>query len=87
MLRNDAIAQVAVVGVPDDRLGEVAMAFVVLRDGATATGPDIAAWAKNEMANYKAPRYVELVEEMPLNAIGKVLKYELRDRGAKLISG
>ena len=73
------------VGVPDERLGEVAMAFVVLRDGATATGPEIAAWAKNEMANFKAPRYVEVVDEFPLNAIGKVLKYELRERGAKIV--
>jgi len=38
------------------------------------------------MANYKAPRYVELVDELPLNAMGKVLKYELRDRGAKLVT-
>jgi HIP---CoA ligase len=87
MLRNEKIAQVAVVGVPDDRLGEVGMAFVILRPGASATPDEIAAWAKNEMANYKAPRYVELVDELPLNAMGKVLKFDLRDRAAKLVGG
>jgi HIP---CoA ligase len=86
LLRNDAIAQVAVVGVPDDRMGEVGMAFVVLRPGAQATPEELAAWCRDEMANYKAPRYVEVVDKLPLNAMGKVLKYELRDRGAKLVN-
>ncbi len=44
----------------------------------------IVAWCRQEMANYKAPRFVEVVDEFPLNPSGKVLKYELRDRGAKL---
>ncbi|HKA92720.1 MAG TPA: AMP-binding protein, partial [Acidimicrobiia bacterium] len=85
-LRNDKVAQVAVVGVPDERMGEVGMAFVVLRPGAEATADELIAWSRGEMANYKAPRYVELVDELPLNAMGKVLKYDLRDRGAKLVS-
>jgi acyl-CoA synthetase (AMP-forming)/AMP-acid ligase II len=85
MLRNDKIAQVAVVGVPDERLGEVGMAFVVLRPGAEATPEELVAWARDEMANYKAPRYIELVSELPLNAMGKVLKYDLRERAAKLV--
>jgi HIP---CoA ligase len=86
-LRNDKIAQVAVVGVPDERMGEVGMAFVVLRPGAEATADELIAWSRGEMANYKAPRYVEFVDVLPLNAMGKVLKYELRDRGAKLVTG
>lgn len=86
LLRNDAIAQAAVVGVPDDRMGEVGMAFVVLRPGAQATPDELKAWCRGEMANYKVPRYVEIVDELPLNATGKVLKYELRDRGAKLVN-
>ena len=85
-LRNDKVAQVAVVGVPDERMGEVGMAFVVLRPGAEATPDELIAWSRSEMANYKAPRHVELVEELPLNAMGKVLKYELRDRGTKLVT-
>ena len=85
-LRNEKVAQVAVVGVPDERMGEVGMAFVVLRPGAEATDDELVAWSRGEMANYKVPRYVELVDELPLNAMGKVLKYELRDRGAKLVT-
>ncbi|MGZ8753535.1 MAG: FadD3 family acyl-CoA ligase, partial [Acidimicrobiia bacterium] len=61
MLRNEAIAQVAVVGVPDERMGEVGMAFVVLRPGASTTEDELKAWSREEMANYKAPRYVVIV--------------------------
>jgi acyl-CoA synthetase (AMP-forming)/AMP-acid ligase II len=86
-LRNEKVAQVAVVGVPDERMGEVGMAFVVLRPGTDATAEELIGWSRGEMANYKAPRYVELVDELPLNAMGKVLKYELRDRGTKLVTG
>jgi HIP---CoA ligase len=86
VLRNENVAQVAVVGVPDDRMGEVGMAFVVLRPDAEATAEEIMAWCRDEMANYKAPRYVEIVDALPLNAMGKVLKYELRDRGTKLVN-
>jgi acyl-CoA synthetase (AMP-forming)/AMP-acid ligase II len=85
-LRNDKVAQVAVVGVPDERMGEVGMAFVVLRPGASAAAEELIEWSRAEMANYKALRFVEIVDELPLNAMGKVLKYELRDRGAKLVT-
>ena len=85
-LRNEKVAQVAVVGVPDERMGEVGMAFVVLRPGVDATADELAEWSRAEMANYKVPRYVELVDELPLNAMGKVLKYELRERGTKLVN-
>ena len=86
MLRNDAIAQVAVIGVPDDRMGEVGMAFVVLRPGAQTSTAEIAAWSRDFMANFKVPRRVEIVDELPLNATGKVLKYELRARAATLLA-
>ena len=86
MLRNEKIAQVAVVGVPDDRMGEVGMAFVVLRPGEQATPDELVAWCRDEMANYKAPRHVELVDALPLNATGKVLKYQLREEAAKLVA-
>jgi HIP---CoA ligase len=85
-LRNEKVAQVAVVGVPDERMGEVGMAFVVLRPGVEATPDELAEWSRAEMANYKVPRYVELVDELPLNAMGKVLKYELRERGTKVVN-
>jgi acyl-CoA synthetase (AMP-forming)/AMP-acid ligase II len=80
MLANEQVAQVAVVGVPDERLGEVGVAFVVLRPGQAATADDLVSWCKERMANYKVPRRVELVDALPLNAGGKVLKYRLRQQ-------
>ncbi len=80
---NDRIAQVAVVGVPDDRMGEVGMAFVVLRPGAALTADEVIAWSREHMANYKVPRAVEIVDELPFNAGGKVVKDELRARAAR----
>ena len=78
-----AVGQVAVVGVPDQRLGEVGVAFVVPRAGATIEPDDLIAWCREKMANYKVPRAVEIVDALPLNASGKVLKYELRERATK----
>ncbi len=80
MLAHQSIAQVAVVGVPDERMGEVGVAFVVLRPGAESSAAELVAWCRVSMANYKAPRRVEIVDALPLNATGKVLKYELRAR-------
>ncbi|HET7651403.1 MAG TPA: FadD3 family acyl-CoA ligase [Acidimicrobiales bacterium] len=82
LLRHPAIAQVAVVGAPDERMGEVGVAFVVARAGATVDADDVIAWARERMANYKVPRRVEVVDALPLNASGKVLKFELRERAA-----
>jgi acyl-CoA synthetase (AMP-forming)/AMP-acid ligase II len=80
LLRHPSVAQVAVVGVPDERLGEVGCAFVVVASGddVEAAPEQIKAWAKDEMANYKVPREVRTIEALPLNASGKVLKTELR---------
>jgi len=83
LLRHPAVAQVAVVGVPDARMGEVGMAFVVPRSGQTVDPDQLIAWARDEMANYKVPRAVRVVNELPLNASGKVVKYELREQAAR----
>ncbi|HWC36869.1 MAG TPA: FadD3 family acyl-CoA ligase [Mycobacteriales bacterium] len=82
LLGHPAIRAVAVVGIPDERLGEVCMAFVVLEAGATATPEEIIVWSRDHMANYKAPRRVEILEALPLNATGKVMKEQLRARAA-----
>ncbi|NWF27939.1 fatty acid--CoA ligase family protein [Streptomyces sp. PKU-EA00015] len=76
------IADVAVIGVPDPRLGEAGKAYAVRRPGTTLTADDLVAWSRREMANYKVPRQVEFVDELPRNASGKVLKAELRSRHA-----
>ncbi|MCB1283206.1 MAG: FadD3 family acyl-CoA ligase [Microthrixaceae bacterium] len=79
---HPAIAASAVVGVPDERMGEVGFAYVQLRPGVSATPEELREWARENMANYKVPRTFRIVEEFPLNAAGKVLKYELRDHAA-----
>jgi acyl-CoA synthetase (AMP-forming)/AMP-acid ligase II len=84
MLRNAKIAQVSVVGAPDERLGEVACAFVRLKRDERSDAQEIIAWCRANMANYKAPRFVEFCDELPMNASGKVMKFALRERAREL---
>jgi acyl-CoA synthetase (AMP-forming)/AMP-acid ligase II len=85
LLRHPDIGQAAVIGVPDERLGEVGMAFVVLTAGATTTPDEIVSWAREQVANYKAPRHVEVLDELPLNATGKVEKLVLAQRATEVL--
>jgi acyl-CoA synthetase (AMP-forming)/AMP-acid ligase II len=80
LLTHPALAQAAVVGAPDERLGEVGVAYVVLRADATLSPDELIAWSRERLANYKVPRRVEILPALPLNATGKVLKFQLRER-------
>lgn len=76
LLEHPAVAQVAVVGVPDDRLGQVSRAFVVANNPVSEA--ELIAWSRDRMAGFKAPRSVWFLDELPLNATGKVMKDQLR---------
>ncbi len=80
--RHPAVEMVAVIGVPDERMGEVGKAFVVLRPGEPSTPQALHAWAREFMANYKVPRAFEIVAALPRNAAGKVMRAVLRGEGA-----
>ena len=82
LLAHDAIGQVAVIGAPDARMGEVPMAYVVPAPGRSVDPGAIIGWARERLANYKVPRYVVAVAELPTNATGKVVKDALRARAA-----
>lgn len=75
---HDAVAQVAVIGVPHEKWGETPAAFVVLKPGASATTEDLLAYTRRNLATYKCPSIIRLVETLPRNATGKLLKPELR---------
>lgn len=77
---HPAIASAAVIGAPDERLGEVAHAFAVLRPGCRLDEAELIAWCRERMANYKVPRGATFLDALPLNAAGKVLKTTLRER-------
>ena len=76
MLEHPAVAQVAVIGVPDERLGQVGKAFVVPKT--RVSEQDLIAWCRRRMAGFKAPRYIAFLDQLPLNATGKVMKDQLR---------
>jgi long-chain acyl-CoA synthetase len=74
---HPAIAEAAVVGIPNARLGEEVKAYVALKSGKSITGPEVIAFCKERLAAYKYPRFVEFRDELPKNATGKILKDQL----------
>jgi HIP---CoA ligase len=73
------IHQSAIIGVPDPRLGEVGHAFIVRAQGSSITADEVIAWSKANLANYKVPRAVTFLDELPMNSTGKVIKYALKE--------
>jgi fatty-acyl-CoA synthase len=80
LFAHPAVAEAAVFGIADARWIEAVTAAVVLRDGATATSDDLLAHARTRLAGYKAPKHIVIVDQLPKNPSGKILKRELRKR-------
>jgi len=78
LMTHPAVSLAAVIGVPDERLGEEVCAYVVLKPGVTATSEELITWSKSQLAAYKYPRTVEIRDSLPVGPTGKVLKRELR---------
>jgi fatty-acyl-CoA synthase len=72
------IADVQVIGVPDERYGEELMAWIILRPGASATEDEVREFCKGQIAHYKIPRYVKFVDSFPMTVTGKVQKFKMR---------
>jgi acyl-CoA synthetase (AMP-forming)/AMP-acid ligase II len=81
------VAEAAVVGVPDQRLGEVPVAFVRAGDGRTVRTDDLLLWCRQRLANFKVPRRVAVVDDLPRGAVGKVAKGQLREMALELAAG
>jgi acyl-CoA synthetase (AMP-forming)/AMP-acid ligase II len=78
LLAMEGIAQIAIVAAPDKKFGEVGAAFIIRTPGSDICAADVITYAREHLANYKVPRYVEFVDAYPMNAMGKVLKRDLK---------
>ncbi len=80
------VKDVQVIGVPDKRYGEEAMACIILKDGETMTVEEMDEYIKSHLARHKVPKYIEFVDEFPMNAAGKVLKYKMREEAVRKLN-
>ncbi|MGZ5910792.1 MAG: class I adenylate-forming enzyme family protein [Reyranella sp.] len=83
LLEHPAVQQVAVVGLPDGRLGEVAVAYVACREGATLDADEVVAHCRGKIASFKLPRHVVFIDVFPMTASGKIRKSDLREDARK----
>jgi fatty-acyl-CoA synthase len=79
------ILDVQVVGIPDDKYGEIVGAFIILAEGADLTEEDVRDFALTKIARYKVPKHVFFVDEFPLTASGKIQKFKLREQAVELL--
>ncbi len=82
----DGVMDVQVVGIPDEKYGEIIGAFIIKEDGSQVTSEDIRDYAKNKIARYKVPKHIFFVQEFPLTASGKIMKFKLRDQAVEILS-
>lgn len=87
LAQHPDIAEAAVIGLPDDGMGQVTAACVILRPAASLTLPDLTTWAREQMANYKVPRHLFVLADFPRTPLGKVQKFALRQLAQDRLAG
>ncbi len=83
LITHPAIAEAAIIAIPDERMGEVCGACVVLREGATLTLPELAEWSRERLANFKVPRHLFIYDSLPKTPLGKVQKFILKQHATQ----
>ena len=79
LFEHPAIGSAQVIGVPDERMGEELMAWIVVHDGATVTDDEVRTFCRERLAHFKVPRYVKVVDEFPMTVTGKIQKFRMRE--------
>lgn len=83
---HEKVQDVQVIGVPDKQYGEEIMAVVILKEDVTMTGDELKDYVRSHMAKHKVPQYVDFVDEFPMNAAGKILKYKMREAAVEKLN-